>query len=97
MTRDYDPDLLEMDDDATVIYLHAENCPSYCDYACNGEQGSRDALAIEARWKAGDLTAAERAIADDTRKVLRRAINEALARRPTAPPEPRDATARGTA
>lgn len=26
------------DDDGRPIYLHAEDCPSFCDYACNGNQ-----------------------------------------------------------
>jgi len=31
-----DPDLLEVGDDGTPIWLHSETCPSFCDYACGG-------------------------------------------------------------
>lgn len=33
--------LMEVDeDDGTLIYLHRNSCPSYCDFACNGNRGS---------------------------------------------------------
>ncbi len=34
-----DEDLLELDDNGRPVYLHAEDCPSFCDYACNGQYG----------------------------------------------------------
>jgi len=33
--------LTERDDDGEAIYVHAKNCPSFCDYACNGNRGSK--------------------------------------------------------
>jgi hypothetical protein len=39
MTKDTS-DVIEWDDNThEVIYVHAERCPSFCDYACNGESG----------------------------------------------------------
>lgn len=31
-------DRFEVHEDGTPLYLHAVDCPSYCDYACNGNQ-----------------------------------------------------------
>lgn len=67
--RDYRPDLLEIGDTGDCIYLHAENCPGYCDYACNGLAGDRAAAEIEARWKVGDFTDAERADIAQAREI----------------------------
>lgn len=33
--------LLEWADDGTPLYVHAKNCSSFCDYACNGPRGFR--------------------------------------------------------
>ncbi len=41
----YDPDLLERDDSGEPIFLHAHNCPSFCDFACN-PNGMEDAELI---------------------------------------------------
>lgn len=33
-------ELLEIDEaDGEAVYYHAEDCPSYCDFACNGITG----------------------------------------------------------
>jgi len=38
--------LLERDENGEAIYMHSESCPSFCDYACNGNHGSLIAEAI---------------------------------------------------
>ena len=38
---DLDKELIERaDDDGTPVYYHALNCPSFCDYECNGNTGA---------------------------------------------------------
>jgi len=52
-TKKEDPiiDGLEVDDFGKPVYLHARNCPGYCDYACNTPQGDQVAEQLEKRVK----------------------------------------------
>jgi hypothetical protein len=37
---DFDITLFETDEETgEAIYFHSPDCPSYCDYACNGREG----------------------------------------------------------
>ena len=54
---------LEMGDDGKAIYWHGADCPNYCDYACNGNEGEivarlTDALRAEARAEQRERDAA---------------------------------------
>ena len=39
-------ELLERGDDDGPIYMHHANCPSFCDYSCNGIHGHNIALDV---------------------------------------------------
>jgi len=40
-------DLLERGDDDRPIYMHRANCPSFCDFACNGNHGAKIATDVD--------------------------------------------------
>lgn len=45
ITDDIDEDRIERTEEGEVVYVHADDCGGFCDYACNGTEG--DQLADE--------------------------------------------------
>jgi len=39
LTKYLHSNLLECDPDGIPIYMHRADCPSFCDFACNGQHG----------------------------------------------------------